>query len=245
MESIHDQDLIKIKELLRHTGEFIAYFELAESKMLEWRHDLELQIKNQQHRADQQLQNLHKELESLQEVLTQAGLARFRLSAAEALSQGEAHVNLLQKTSQQMVKDLNTHHADFTSMIAGSLSQIEQHASQLVNKIDNQLAKYDAQHFHRIANESVEIVQKTSADAVMKSTGLLKKFQWRAAGLAVLATILTTFAIGLYVSNEMPWDIHQQAMNEREAGRLLIKAWPILSHQEKTKILNGRRLKKS
>lgn len=245
MEHIQEQDLARIKELLRHTGEFIAYFELAESKMIEWRHEIELQIKSQQQRDEQQLQKLHNELEALQEVLTQAGLARFRLSAAEILEQSEEHVNVFKNMCQKIIKDLNAYQADFNGILTANLGQIDKHTTLSLNKIDQKLAKYDAEQFHRIATKSCEMVEKAATDAIFKSATLLKKYQWRTAALAVLTTILTTFGIGLYVSNEMPWEIHQQAMNEREAGKVLIKAWPSLSHQEKAKILNGRRLKKS
>ena len=34
MEHREDKDLARIKEFLRHTGEFIAYFELAETKII-------------------------------------------------------------------------------------------------------------------------------------------------------------------------------------------------------------------
>ncbi|KTD66288.1 hypothetical protein [Legionella spiritensis] len=245
MEHVQEQDLIKIKELLRHTGEFIAYFELAEAKMTEWRQDIEQQTKLQEQRAQQQLQALHHELESLQDVLTQAGLARLRLSAEQALKQGEEHMALLQKTSRQILHDLNTQHGEFTQMVEKSVAQIEQHADRAITRIDEQLAAYDIQHFRRVASESCEIVEKTATQAIAKSAGYLKAFQWRSISLALLTTILTAFAIGLYVSNEMPWEIHQHAMSEREAGKILMKAWPGLTQQEKDKILNHQKLKYS
>lgn len=244
MEHVQDQDLTKIRELLRHAGEFIAYFELAETKMAEWRQDIEIQAQIQQQRAQQQLQQLHNELEALQEVLTQAGLARLRISAEQALKQGETHMALLQKTCQQLLKDSNHQQTELEKMVQQSLIRIEQHASLAITKIDSQLVEYDVQHFRRITNESCEHVEKAAQDAVIKSSHLLKTVQWRSAAFALLTTILTAFAIGLYVSNEMPWEIHQHAMNEREAGKALIKAWPTLSQQEKAKILSHEMEKK-
>lgn len=239
MEPIQDQDISKIKELLRHTGEFIAYFELAETKMLEWRQDIEQQAQTQQNKSQQQLQNLHNELEGLQEILTQAGIARFRLTAEKTLQQGEEHLTNLQKVSQQMLEDMANNQQEFTQLLEKSLAQIEQYTTRAIERLDEHFTQYDVHHFRRIANESCEHVERVASNAVFKSQGLLGRFQWRAASLALLTTIITSFAVGFYVSNEFPWEIHQQAKNEREAGRVLIKAWPSLTQEEKAKILSN------
>lgn len=112
-----DEDLVKIKELLRHTGEFIAYFELAETKMIEWRENIEQQAKHHQHKVDEQLKTLQNELDSLQEILTQAGLARFRLSAEKILEQGEKHLESLNKSGQQLINEMNVKHNSFNKFI--------------------------------------------------------------------------------------------------------------------------------
>lgn len=238
MEQIHEKDLIKIKELLRHTGEFIAYFELVESKMITWRQDIELQAQTQEKKTASQLQVLHEEMEALQDVLTQAGLARLRLRCEEALQQGEAHLTALQNTGQQLLADMTDQQNKFRQMITESITMLETHTDQAIAKIHNQLAAYDPEHFQRVANNSYEQVEKVSSNAIQKSAGLLRNFQWRSMALAFSTTIVATFVLGMYLSNEMPWEIHQQAKNEREAGRTLLKAWPLLSQQEQNKILH-------
>lgn len=240
MEYMADQDLSKLKELLRHTGEFIAYFELAESKMIEWRQDIEHQAQIQEQKVQQQLHKLHNELEALQEVLSQAGLARFRLTAETTLKQGEEHLAALQMAGVQLVHEISEKHNEFSRLTEKSLAQIEQYAAEALVKIDKQLMHYDVQHFRRVASESCEQVERVASHAVSKSSRLLHSFQWRSIALALTITLLTTFMIGLYLSNEFPWETHRQAQSEREAGKVLLKAWPSLSQEEKTKILNGR-----
>lgn len=239
MEHVQEQDLLRIKELLRHTGEFIAYFELAEVKMMEWRQDIELQTQLQQQQTQEQLHQVHRELENLQDVLTQAGLARLRLNIEQALRQGEHHLHVLQKTSQHLLADMQSQHREFSKTVEKSLTQLDDYTTTALKKIALLLAGYDVQHFKRVANESCGYVEKAASDAITRSTRLLRTFQWRAAALAMLTTLLTAFALGLYVSNEMPWETHQQARNEREAGKMLMKAWPMLSQQEKDKILSS------
>lgn len=52
MEDVQDEDLVRIKDLLRHTGEFIAYFELIEMKMLEWRQEMQQQASRLHHQQE-------------------------------------------------------------------------------------------------------------------------------------------------------------------------------------------------
>ncbi|CEK12105.1 hypothetical protein [Legionella hackeliae] len=238
MEHLQDQDIAKLKELLRHTGEFIAYFELAETKMLEWRHDIDQQAQIQQNKAQQQMQNLHNELEALQDVLTQAGIARFRLSAEKILKQGEDNLNNLQKVCQELLDEIANKQQELSKFLEKGISQLEQYTLRAIERLDEHFTQYDIHHFRRIANESCEQVERVAQNAVIKSQGLLGRFQWRAASFALITTIITAFAMGFYVSNELPWEIHQQAKNEREAGQVLMKAWPTLTQEEKAKILS-------
>ena len=56
--------------------------------------------------------------------------------------------------------------------------------------------------------------------------------------VAVFTTVLTAFVILLYLNGELPWEMHHKAINERHAGKVLLQAWPNLTLEEKTKILN-------
>lgn len=235
----HDPDIIKLKELLRHTGEFIAYFELAETKMMQWRQDIEQQVLNNQLKAQQQLQSLHHELDALQEVLTQAGLARFRLAAEKTLKQGEHYIEELHDTSQQLVNDIDEKHNHFAHLMEEQLKLIQEHADEAIDRVDEQLQQCDFQLFRRIANDSCEQVEKVATNAISKSERLLRNFHLRSIAMALITTVITSFAIGLYMNNEFPWEIHQHVMNEREAGKVLIKAWPALTQEEKDKILSS------
>ena len=237
MEHIEEQDVLKLKELLRRTGEFIAYFELAETKMIEWRQDIEQQALKQQQQFQQQLHALQTEFASFHEILTQAGLARFRIAADNALAQGKEHMLTVARTEQQLLKQVSDHKSDIQNLIDVAISEVNQYACLAIDRIDAQLSQYDAQLFSRIANESCEQVEKSAQGVIAKSRQLLHLFHWRSAALAFLTTLLTAFAVGLYISDEYPWEIHQHAMYERGAGKMLMSAWPNLSFQERAKIL--------
>ena len=234
MEHSQENDLVRIKELLRHTGEFIAYFELAETKMIEWREEMEQQAS----RLHQQSQRLQSELESVNDLLSQAGTARFRVIAEKALSQGEIQLQMMENSCNQFTENFQEQQEQLELLTAQCIVKIEQHSSHATQVISEQLAKYDAHQFHRIAYESCDHVERVANNAVNKSNKLLRMFQMRFGLFAIFTTILTAFVVVLYLSGELPWEMHHKAIKERHAGKVLLQAWPNLTFEEKTKILN-------
>lgn len=234
MEQSQEEDLVRVRELLRHTGEFIAYFELAETKMIEWREEMEQQS-TRLHQHSQRLQN---ELSSLEDLLSQAGTTRFRIIAEKALSQGEVQLQILENSCNQFTETFQEQQEQLELLTAQCVSRIEQQSTKATQIIAAQLAKYDVHQFHRIANESCDHVERVANNAVHKSNKLLGMFQMRFSLFAVFTTILTTFFIVLYLNGELPWEMHHKALHERQAGKVLIQAWPNLTLEEQTKILN-------
>lgn len=239
MDHYQDDDIVRVKELLRHTGEFIAYFELAETKMMEWREEIEQQNVRILHFT----QNLQNELASINELLSQAGTARFRVIAEKALAQGENNLHAFDRNCNLFTQNIQQHQEKIRHLTEQCIDKIEQHSSKATQTIATQLSKYDVHQFHRIASESCDHVERVANDAVNKSNKLLSMFQLRFGLFAVLTTILTAFVIVLYLSDELPWEMHHQAMNERQAGKVLLQAWPNLSQEEKEKILKDDGLK--
>ena len=133
---------------------------------------------------------------------------------------------------------LKDQHQVLQHAIAKNVEQINQHTQQSLIQIDRYLAGFDVHHFRREASESSLHIEKIANSAVLKSTQLLRLFQWRAIAVVIITAALTAVGIGLYVNNEMPWEIHQHVVNEREAGKVLLRAWPGLTPQEKNKILD-------
>lgn len=239
MEHYQDGDIVRVKELLRHTGEFIAYFELAETKMMEWREEIE----QQNIRILHYTQSLHNELTSINELLSQAGTARFRILAENALSQGKENLHIFEQTCNSFTENAQNYQEKLNHLTNQCINKIEAHAEKTTQTIAMHLSKYDVHQFHRIASESCDHVERVANDAVSKSNKLLSMFQLRFGLFAVLTTILTAFVIVLYLSDELPWEMHHQAMNERQAGKVLLQAWPNLSQEEKEKILHEEGLK--
>ncbi|HHP7869932.1 TPA: hypothetical protein ACSIBU_002518 [Legionella pneumophila] len=239
MEHYQEDDLARIKELLRHTGEFIAYFEFVEAKMMEWREGIEQQAERVLHIA----QSLQNELTSMQNLISQSGVTHFKISAEKALAQGETHLHSLERTCNQFTQIFQQQQKRLNALTENCIDRIEKHTGQATQTLTLQLSKYDVQHFHRIANESCDHVDRVANDAINKSNKMLNMLQFKVGLFAMLITVLTAFVIVIYLNDEMPWEMHHQAMSERQAGKVLLQAWPKLSQKEKAKILNEDGLK--
>ena len=239
MEIQHEKDLIRVNELLRHTGEFIAYFELAESKMIEWRDEIE----QQSSRLHQQTQTIHHELTAVHELLSQAGTTRFRIIAEKALSQGESQLHIIENSCKQFSQNFLQQQEKMTQLTQDCIKKIEDHTAKVTLEIKDQLAKYDIAQFHRIANESCDHVERVANNAIHKSNRILNLFQLKACIYAACTSIIFAFLIVVYLSGESPWDVHQTAVKEREAGKALLHIWPQLSLEEKNRLFKNNELR--
>ncbi|QDP71727.1 hypothetical protein FOG18_03640 [Legionella israelensis] len=237
MKDHEKKDLARIKELLTRTTEFVAYFELVETKMREWQQTIEQEKQTHLKQHQEQTQSLRQELDALHQLLSQTGMDHFRQSITTTLSQGEKQLKSLQAKGEKLVENMNLQLEHFNQFTEQSIEKIQNYTSEAITRFDTKLSQYDVNEFHRIVDESCLHIEHFSQNAINKNKHLLKSLQWRFLLLAIITTLLTTFVIGLYVSDEMPWETHQQAMNERQAGRVLLQAWPHLSHQERIKIL--------
>ena len=240
MNTISENDISRLQTLLQHTSEFITYFELADIKLIEWRQHIEQQSEKENLRIQQQLQHLEQEIKSLKEVLTQVGISRLRINMEQATKEGQAHLTTLHKTSADTLTKLKAQHQQLMGIHEDNLVALHQHTTDSLKRIDTHLSEYDFNHFRRVASESCMQVEISALDSIKKTARYLKLFQWRTIALVISATLFSSIIIGLYLSNELPWEIHKQVLNEREAGKTLMRAWPYLTQQEKNNILQPR-----
>lgn len=233
------EDILHIQHLLRRTGEFIAYFERVEDKMASWQEAIEQQAAQ----ISETKQSLYDELAAVNSMLQEIGLPNFRVLSEKIQNQGEIHLNILEQACRQFDSNLLEQLDKLDILTENCISKIEQHGLHTLQNMETQLAKYNVSQFHRIASESCYTVERAANDAISKSNQLLHRFRFRYGFFAVFMTFITAFVIVLYLNDELPWEMHHHAMNERQAGKVLMQAWPNLSKDEKEKILSNSGLK--
>lgn len=237
MDHLDAQEVARLKELLRRTGEFIAYFELADTKMVEWRYSMEEHAKTQRAFFHQQLTTLQETLQSVQTTLTQAGLIELQQIANGWFEKEKLHLSEMKKIEQNILHYQTTHQHQIKALCEESIQFITKHTTKSLDQLQTKLAQYDVDDFHNMAITSCEQVGFTAKNAIMKSESILRRFQFKTVLVAFLTSMCVAFAVSFYISDELPWEIHQHALSERQAGRLLMLAWPNLTINERNKIL--------
>lgn len=227
----------RLKDSLRRMGEFIAYFEVAEERMAEWKKDIEETVQQHQEIVNNQLAELRETAEDLRGIMSEAGVARWRIAAEETLKQGKEHLKLIQAASDNHVKTITENNDTFKKLAHKSFDRLDRASAYTIKNISEAVSSFRITDFQRLTEQSCEIVEETSKSAIGRLRNSVKWFHWKNIGLAVAVAVFASMTIGLYLNDEMPWEIHKQVVAQRNAGQALINAWPTLSQAEQQRII--------
>lgn len=232
-----DGEVDKLKDVLRRMGEFIAYFEAAEQKMERWKHDIQETVKANQEQLNHQLLQIRDVTDDLREVMTDAGVARWRIAAESSLQQGKEHLKAIEAASQQHLEALQASNEEFSNMAKKSFDRLDRASAYTIKNISEAISSFRVSDFQRLTEESCEIVRETSSTVIKRLKDTVKWFHWKNLAMAFAVTVFATLTIGLYLNDEMPWEIHKQVVAQRNAGEALMHAWNNLPENERQVIL--------
>ena len=218
----HSSTLKRLKALLRNHSEFLANFEIAEEKMRSWQEEIDKRHQQQATLVQNQLDKLQEDVGQLQELLTEAGAARWRVTAEKLLLEGQAHLEEIKTTSEQHLKAFNEHNQSLQKQQDRTISQIQ----ELISRIDLDSLYAQQEHNRSLIEQSM-----------MQSKRLFNQFKLKTAVIMAVVGITSSIITGFYLNDEAPWDIHKIAKHERQVGQTLIKAWPKLDNTAKLAIL--------
>ncbi len=226
-------DAERLRSVTRHTAEFIANFEIAERKMDEW----EQRLYEQEERVQQQLAAFQEATEELRSIMTEAGAARWRLSAEQALSLGQDHIQTLKELSDEQIKLQRERNEHFMRLAKKTFERLDRASEHAIKHIKETIETFNPTEMRQVAEKHREILESTSSSALTSINKLHQGFHWKSLAFAVVITFLASLSFGLYVQDELPWESHKQVELERNAGQTLINVWPKLSEATKQQIL--------
>lgn len=135
-------------------------------------------------------------------------------SEAEALSQALAQSRILLK-----------HIESQTHTLVGQLEATQKKLTQTQHVLTSD-------QFKRLHANTVQQIDDTAVLAVSKISTMVRWFHWEKWGITLIAAAVTAFLTAIFVNDEWPWETHVHAKAERQAGQLLIQAWPQLTESE-------------
>jgi hypothetical protein len=229
----------RLKEILRRMGEFIAYFEVAEEKLSLWQRGIEEHIQVQDQAVNAQLEEIRNATHELQNIMTETGVARWRMAAEESLKHGRDHIKVFEKLCEDQLGLIEKRNEDINKQVKKSIDRLDRAATYTVKNISESINSFRLSDFQRLTEQSVEQIEKTSQGTIHRLRDMAKWFQWKNVGLAFAIAIFASVSMGLFVNAELPWETHQQVAMQRNAGQALINAWPSLSKSEQQRIIDN------
>lgn len=233
INKVKTSDAERLKNMTRHTAEFIVNFEIAEKKLDEW----EQRLYQQEERVQQQLATIQESTDELRAIMTEAGAARWRLAAEQALSFGKEHIQLLKELSEEQVKMQRERNEHFMRLAKKTFERLDRASEHTIKNIKDAISTFNPTEMRQIAERHREILESTSSHAISSIHKLHKWFHWKSLAFAAVITLFTSVSVGLYVQDELPWESHKQVALQRTAGKALIDIWPELSEATKQQIL--------
>lgn len=237
IKTITSQEIEKLKQLLQKNGSFIAQFEIGQEKILRLQQQMNQYSANQQQQIEDQLNAVKQHTDALHELMTETGAARFRLVAEHNLQIGEQHLQQISHLCLKQQKQFEQQQKKLDELAEQHLNEIKQLELRVAQRIQNFLEQLNITEMRELADNARNSIENYAIDSVQQSKKLLRKFHWKNFLLILSLVVLNTLAMGLYISDEMPWEIHQHAVQERKAGQTLLNAWPTLEDETKHKIL--------
>lgn len=205
-------------EFEQQISELLATYEAAMSRIAQRERFLETHIQASEDFLNTQIEKINFLMSELQELVTEENIAKWQVSAQEALKLGDTQLQSLRKLKEESKTLMNE-----------SCARFERTSNTTVKHIHEAIHNFKLDDFKQYVEKSYDGVTKTSSSAIEKITDVLRWFQWKNLTLALGLSVVAGVAIGLYINGEWPWELHSTVVKQRTAGEALINAWPRLS----------------
>lgn len=205
-------------DLEEQVGELIAAYEIAMDRLAQREKALEIQFQSSDKFLNEQMEKITNLMSDLGEIITEAGAARWRLSAQDALRLGDLQLSTVKKLSEET-----------KNLLTESCLRFERTSQSTIKNVQEAVSMFKVDEFKAYTEQCCEEVRKNSSAAVQKINEIFSWFQWKNMALVLGLSIIAAVVIGLYIDDEWPWELHDKVVKERAAGQALMNAWPHLS----------------
>ncbi len=94
----------------------------------------------------------------------------------------------------------------------------------------------DTSALEYLATSATQSIRQTGLATVKNIAKAAKWFFWRKLALMTLLTLVVSVLMGLYLNDELPWESHERALQQRQVGQATLAAWGQLSSTDKMQI---------
>lgn len=223
----HNQNPNQEQNLAHQLQQFQTYVESAQHQFNAWQVAMKQQM--------QDIQDALKEFRDL--TANEMGISRLRQTMRDVLVEGEQHVKALQATGEAQLEELQKSNDQIRKLAKKSFERLDRASNFVVKNISDSLSSFRLNDFKRLTDESREVIEHVSVSTIKRMKEMVHWFHWKNLALAAAITIIVTLSLGLFLNDETPWEAHNKAVVQRNAGQALINAWPSLSPKEQQRIM--------
>lgn len=220
-----------LNKMLQDLANFMALYEHSEDRFKIRKEEMDQQLEAMKTELRSQLDEMRTTLTDMNEIMTAAGAARWRLAAEKTMKLGDEHLvsikeacNVYKKLAEDSVSRLEHISVATEKRVSSALHQLTDENSSLISD------------FRRKAEESYHELETAASDSISTVKRLLRWLKFDRVATAVIAALLSAFLTSMYVNAEWPWQSFHKAERERMIGKSLIAVWPTLSQSKQMEI---------
>ncbi len=177
-----------------------------------------------QHIYIKQLQDIDQTLTHFEEILTQAGIVRWRQAAEAALKEGQEHQLSIQNSMEQ-----------FQNVTQETMKRMEKMSTDTAARLNQVARAFDIKTFEQICAKHALSIEETTKTATRKFWQIEKVVFVQRLLLNTCLGITVAISFGYFERGEWPWERHQDVLSERAYGETLSKVWPQLTATEQAR----------
>lgn len=202
-----------IQKLLHQVARLVAMHEQLDFQIKN-KAEIEQQVlQDYRELVDLELQKIHNTLSDFSSMITEVGVARFRLTAEQALKEGQGHAAELEHAIAHL-REVMESSAVRLEMVS---IEIEQRFSRFIDNFPlNDFKEYVADGCSKVE----QITQQATQSMKKKQNGV----RFERFGLAFFGGLVSATLLSLYINAQWPWEAHQHSLMERRIGREVIAA---------------------
>lgn len=217
-----ESDTEQLRALVQRMGEFVALFEVAEDKLREREAALERHITNHEISINNSMEQISHRISELESVMTETGVARWRIAAESSLKEGKVHLSNIKHCVEE-----------FRQLSKEVCTRLDRATSYTVKGVSEAVNSFRISDFRQLTEGSCAQVERTAVTAVKNIAQVTRWFYWKKLTLVFTFALGVSVITGLYLNAEWPWEIHRDVVRERIAGVAVMRTWAQLQPRDR------------
>lgn len=222
LTSIDRNSAERARDLVNRLADLLAHFESVEVQIRDRERQLTEHLLAQEAAITEKYQQINMLLTEFSEILTEPGIARWRLAAEQSV-----------KNSKDMVVKFESSIEEFRQLGNQTCERLDRVVGYSVKSINDATNTIRATDFKQLVEDSCHRVEFTASTAVKNISKVAQWFYWKKVVLVFSFSMMVAMVTGMYINSEWPWEMHQDIVRERDAGSAVMKAWSQLSPHDK------------